>query len=235
MPIGTRPRSSKEPGHTKSAFFREFFRSPRELGTCFTSTPTLARAMTDGIGLETARVVVEYGPGTGPVTSQILARIPADCRFIAIERNGEMVRVLRERFPQVRLYEDDAGEVRAICAREGIAPAQVDAIVSALPFTLMPRAVQERILAETGAMLRPGGSFVTITYRPAAIMPSARRLRALMERNIGPTRLARSVLGNIPPAFVYKVRRAAATPAITTRSQRAAAPAGPQASSGATR
>lgn len=186
------------------AFVREFLKSPKELGTCFTSSPALSRAMVRDMGLEHARCVVELGPGTGPLTEQILNRIPRDCAFFAIERNAALVAALRARWPLLRVHNADAADIADVCRLEGVKPGVVDAIVCSLPFLLFPAPVQATILHEAASVLRPGGRFSTVTYRPEALMGSVKRFRALMEREFSRVRLARVVLGNFPPAFVYR-------------------------------
>lgn len=188
-------------------FFRAFLRSPLELGTCFGSSPALSRAMVADMGLESAAAVAELGPGTGPLTEQILARIPRGCRFVAVERNADLAAALRRRWPDLHVHQDDAANLVAICRREGIEPGSVDAVISSLPFLLMPAAAQSTLLHAAAAVLRPGGRFCAVTYRPEAIMPSVKRFRSLMEREFSRVRLAKVVLANVPPAFVYRCIR----------------------------
>src|SRR5262249_28420814 len=59
----------------KLVFLREFLRRPGQLGTCFTSTRALSRKMVEGLALSHCRSVIELGPGPGPVTAEIVARI----------------------------------------------------------------------------------------------------------------------------------------------------------------
>jgi phosphatidylethanolamine/phosphatidyl-N-methylethanolamine N-methyltransferase len=186
------------------AFFREFLKSPVQLGTCFTSSRPLARGIVRGMGLEHARAVIEFGPGPGPVTREIVRRIPKDCKFFAIERNDGLAQEFRRRFPGVPCYNDDAANVRALCERTGIEPGTVDCIVSTLPFLLFPPEVQRKILHEAAGVLRPGGRFHTITYRMAKVMPSVQRFKQIIREEIGNVSLARIVLANIPPTYIYR-------------------------------
>jgi phosphatidylethanolamine/phosphatidyl-N-methylethanolamine N-methyltransferase len=186
------------------AFMREFFKAPVELGTCFTSSRPLAKAIVRGMGLESARNIIEFGPGPGPVTRQILKRIPAQANFFAVELNAGLAKEFRKRFPQVRLFQEDAANVRQLCERAGMVPGEVDCIISTLPFLLFPPEKQRQILHETASVMRPGGRFVTITYRMAAVMPSVGRFKAIMREEFSSVKLARLVVANIPPAYVYR-------------------------------
>ncbi|MCX5328653.1 MULTISPECIES: hypothetical protein [unclassified Streptomyces] len=66
---------------------REFLRSPRLTGAIAPSSPALAlalaQAMTAGLDLRRADVVVELGSGTGA----ILRRLAPGARLIAVELN----------------------------------------------------------------------------------------------------------------------------------------------------
>lgn len=187
-------------------FFKEFLRNPRELGSMFTSGKALSRKMVEGIAIDRARAVVELGPGPGPVTEEILARIPPSCRFVAIERNEDLAGALRERFPRLALHVDDAANLRAICEDEGILPGTVDCVVSGLPFLLFPEPLQRRILGEIKAVLKPGGWLAQVTLG-SEVMAKTRKFRKVLESTFPTVRRAGPVIANVPPAFVYRCRK----------------------------
>lgn len=201
------PRGPKRHGRGGLAFLREFLRAPVELGTCFASSKTLSRALVEGLGLETARAVVEYGPGTGALTEEVLARIPKDCRFIAIERNAGLAGELRARWPELHVHQDDARNAVAICQKEGVSPGEVDVVVNSLPFLLFPPDVQDELFRTTSELLRPGGRFTLLTYRIEGLMPSVNRVKRLMENYFSHVELRRRVFQNVPPASVYWCRK----------------------------
>ena len=144
-------------------FFAEFLRSPFQIGALHESPPRVAKALADGLGIERASAIAEYGPGTGPVTREIVSRMPGGCKFFAVELNPRMVAAFRARNPGIRLYEGSAEHVRRLCAEQGID--KLDAVVSSIPWILLPRPVQEKLLTETVAAMRPGARFSMITYR----------------------------------------------------------------------
>jgi phospholipid N-methyltransferase len=187
-------------------FLREFFRRPGQLGTCFISSKPLARKMVEGLGLERAKTVVELGPGPGPVTEQIVARITRGCRFLAIEQNPELAAVLQQRFPEVRVAVNDAANLEALCAREGLPVGGVDCVVSGIPFLLLDAPAQRRILAAVVRVLKPGGLMSQVTYGAEGVIPKARRFRHVLESFFPEVRRQGPVLANVPPAFVYKCR-----------------------------
>lgn len=185
-------------------FFRQFLKAPKELGTCFTSGKGLTKALTSHMGLEKADSVVELGPGSGPLTERILDQIPHGATFFTIESNGGLVDLLRKRFPTVTTYHDDALNVSALAKKHGIKPGTVDAVVSSLPFLLFDEDLQDRMLGAISKVLRPGGRFSMVTYRPERLMPSAREFRRLMERHFSVVERAVFIPTNIPPGHVYR-------------------------------
>lgn len=182
-------------------FFKEFFRSPVELGTFLPTAPAVGRLMCQDMDLEHAKAVCECGPGTGPITHAVLERMNPKARFFAIEFNPRMVSAFRKRFPHLTCYEDDASHIARIAReREGIE--SLDAVISAVPWMVLPPPVQERMLRATHESLRPGGRFTMVTYRPEGA-PGVRPFRRMMESIFGSVRLKGKVWSNFPPAYVY--------------------------------
>ena len=186
-------------------FLREFVRRPSEVGAVTPSGPALARRMVEGLGLEAARAVVEYGPGPGPITAAILERLPRGAVFFAIELNPVFAARLRERHPGLLVYNDSVAEVRMLAERLGLR--EVDCIVSGLPWASFPEAEQRRLLERTAEVLRPGGRFVTFAYLQGFLLPAAWRFRALLREFFPEVRRSPVVWRNLPPAFVWRCRR----------------------------
>src|SRR5258708_34824286 len=55
-------------------FTRNFLKSPAMLGAVVPSSPFLVKDMMSPVDWDRARVLVEYGPGVGPFTKEILKR-----------------------------------------------------------------------------------------------------------------------------------------------------------------
>src|SRR5215813_8088214 len=77
-------------------FARNFFRHPRMLGSIVPSSRFLIKQLLEPINFGRARVIVEYGPGVGVITAEVLRQMRADATLIAIETNGDFVRYLTE-------------------------------------------------------------------------------------------------------------------------------------------
>jgi phospholipid N-methyltransferase len=176
-------------------FLTHYFRDPRGVGAIAPSSPALARAMVDAVDLAGARVIVEYGPGTGVFTAELIARRRPGTRIVAIELNPDFHAHVAARFAgvaDVDVVAGSAADVAAIVARLGIG--QVDCVLSGLPLSSLPAPVSETILHETARLLGDHGRFVLFQY--------SRYRRAMIERHFARI-TTRHVLANLPPAYVF--------------------------------
>src|SRR5262245_20319989 len=77
-------------------FARNFLKRPSMLGSLVPSSRFLVNDLLGQVNWGRARVVVEFGPGVGTITQQILKRMRSDAVLIAIELNPDFVSFLRE-------------------------------------------------------------------------------------------------------------------------------------------
>jgi len=188
-----------------ASFFRAFLKKPSEVGAIAPSSRSLARRMVAGMALDRARCVVEYGPGTGAFTREILARIGPQTTFFAIETNPDFVAILRKNFPGLDVVQASAEALPELAAARGLD--RVDYIVSGLPWTVLPWDLVQRIIAVTHDTLRPGGLFNTVQYYTSyLLMPRARKVQRLLRATFAQITHHRT-MWNLPPAFVYSCRK----------------------------
>ncbi|MCZ0983123.1 methyltransferase domain-containing protein [Streptomyces diastatochromogenes] len=181
----------------------EFLRRPLMTGAVAASSRRLAYAMTEGIGLERARTVVELGPGTGVFTDAILARLAPGARLVAVELNPVLAARLSatRRDARLTVVQGTAAELPAVVSEP------VDAVVSGLPWTVMPQNRRGHILDAVTEVLAPGGRFTTFAYLHAAWTPPARRLTAELADRFHRLERSKVVWANLPPAFVHRATR----------------------------
>ncbi|HXE43276.1 MAG TPA: 16S rRNA (adenine(1518)-N(6)/adenine(1519)-N(6))-dimethyltransferase RsmA, partial [Candidatus Baltobacteraceae bacterium] len=79
----------------------------KSLGQNFLHDQNQLRRIVEAAELSKADKVLEIGPGLGPLTELLLENAG---EVLAIEMDGRLVEVLRERFPQLNLIHDDALE-----------------------------------------------------------------------------------------------------------------------------
>src|SRR6266850_5591880 len=76
-------------------FARNFLKYPQMLGSVIPSSPFLVNQLLARFDWGRASVVVEYGPGVGNITREVLKRMRPDAVLVAIELNPDFVRFLR--------------------------------------------------------------------------------------------------------------------------------------------
>jgi phospholipid N-methyltransferase len=186
-------------------FIREFLASPGTVGAVMPSSRHLARTMVEGVRFDRAKVVVEYGPGTGSFTGHIVRRLAPGAKFFAVELSPRMAREWRKRYPGLRVHRASVADMPRICREEGVR--KVDVIFSGLPWTSFKEDQQRELLGATAAVLRPGGLLVTFVYRTSALLPAARRFRRLLPEYFRTVTRSRHVWRNLPPAFVIRCEK----------------------------
>lgn len=158
--------------------------------------------MADLITFEITRAsapVIELGPGTGVFTRALVARGIREDQLALIESNPAFAQMLQERFPSAEVIIADAARLRRVKLSGGN-PA--GAVVSGLPLLSMSVRKIVSILDASFRHLRPGGSFYQFTYGPRCpVPPHVLNRLGLKSQRIG------SVLLNMPPAAVYRIRR----------------------------
>jgi phospholipid N-methyltransferase len=182
----------------------EFARHPRMIGTVAASSTHLAAAMLEGLPFERAKVVVEYGPGTGAITRHLLRRLPPAAQYFAVELNAWCVREFARQYPGRAIYQASVADVAAICARHGVAA--IDIVVSSLPWASFQEREQGRYLDATARALSQGGHFVTYAYVHGLALPAGRTLRRALACRFRHVDVSPTVWRNLPPAVVYRCR-----------------------------
>jgi phospholipid N-methyltransferase len=180
-------------GQQVLCFARGFLRYPGKVGWMLPSSRFLVDEVLSQIDWEKARVIVEYGPGVGTFTTEVLRRMRPDAQLIALEINPRFVEYLREslRDPRLSLLQESATEVDSILARLGCAHA--DYVISGIPFKTLPHQLRDHIVRKTHSVLRPRGTFLVYQFSNA-VLPYLERIFGNVSRdlellNILPARL----------------------------------------------
>lgn len=162
-------------------FARTFLKNPVMLGSVIPSSRFLIEAVLEPIDWGRAGIIVEYGPGVGTITGEILKRMRPDAKLIIIEMNQELARFLRATFNDARLavIEGSAANVRQILAEHGFEAA--DYIISGIPLGSMPLPVREHIVRETKVALASGGAFIVYQFT-SRVLPELQRVFDVVKR-----------------------------------------------------
>jgi phospholipid N-methyltransferase len=174
-------------------FASNFLRHPNMLGSIIPSSRFLVSQVLAPVEWERTRVIVEYGPGVGTFTGEILRRMQRDTQLVAIETNRDFVRHLRRALPDPRLQvvHDSAAEVQAVLHRLGLAAPRY--IISGIPLGSMPEPVRTDIALKSRAALKPGGAFLVYQFTARALPVLQRTFgevrRGFERRNLPPAQL----------------------------------------------
>ncbi|GLX06622.1 SAM-dependent methyltransferase [Microbispora sp. NBRC 16548] len=205
LPTRYTPRGS-DTGDDTRTFLSAIRRNPRQLGAIAPSSRRLAD-LAASIVPQTAAVVAELGPGTGVISDAIHRRMrDGSGRHLAIELNPDCARHLeRSRGDWLEVIRGDAAELGSLLFSADVT--EVDAVVSALPWTLMGSDTQQAILGEVAKAMAPGAAFTTVTTVTALPWPAARRFRGLLREVFRDVHTTSMVWRNVPPALLYVCRK----------------------------
>jgi phospholipid N-methyltransferase len=169
-------------------FAANFFKHPRALSTLFPSSRFVVRRTLAKVPWNECRTIVEYGPGVGHITTEILRQMRPDARLIGIELNSEFVEFLQatQQDERLQIVEASATEVRAVLKDLGYPG--VDCVISGIPFSTLSPMARERIVTDTYAVLEEDGRLVTYQVS-ASVLPYLRSTFGRVNREILPLNL----------------------------------------------
>ena len=182
------------------------------------SARPLARVMA-GAGVQARRgegPVVELGAGTGTITRALIENGVGERELVLIERDRQMCRWLKQRFPRAAVVRDEAARLGMILAREGAGAASV--VISSLPLRNMGMQERESIVEASLDAVPEGGALVQYTYARHPAVPCARL--GLECRRVG------FVAMNVPPAGVWRITRSGAASRLAAAASSRPGPGG---------
>src|SRR3954453_9223742 len=124
-------------------FFGKFLRHGTAIASLAPSSRWLSQTTVRHVDWARARVLVELGAGTGPITRVLAEKARPECRVVVLERDPDFARLLHQRFdhlPNFEVVEGDVRDLTAILRERGIA--QADYVISGLPVPSFPRDLQ---------------------------------------------------------------------------------------------
>ncbi len=150
----------------RTVFLQSFLRDWRTIGSVTPSSQYLVRAMLDRVDFGRVKRIVEYGPGTGVFTTEIMHRLAPDGQLLTLDTEEHFITDLRQRIPDPRLVavRGSAALVERHIAALGWDGA--DAIISGIPYTAMPASLRVGILQASARALAPQGLFTAYQYSP---------------------------------------------------------------------
>ncbi len=189
----------------EARFIKTWIDNPVLTGAVSPSGRWLSRMMARAVDPYGIGPIVELGPGTGPITQALLKRGVNPSRLLLVEFDGSFCRLLRQRFPGVKVVQADAYALRD--GVRAILDEPAAAVVSSLPLLNKPDAQRLALLDDAFSLMRPDGRFVQFTYGMHSPVP--RDAAVDYEADV-----SAPVWFNLPPARVWIYRRKAQADAM---------------------
>jgi phospholipid N-methyltransferase len=176
---------------------------PFQVSTLFESGPRVGRCLAAHLNrLGDDHLVVELGVGSGSVTEHLLARLSHSGQYVGFELNRDLHRYLKEdRFPHLEIHHASADTLA-----DTLRGRKVGAVVSTLPWTLLPKATRHDIVQQVEEILEPGGTFSGILAMHCLWTPSMRDLCAQLAERFCSFSYSDEVW-HLPPCRLYCARK----------------------------
>jgi len=191
----TNPVNSRINGHV--AFFREFLRHPRQIGSVVPSSRFLERRILKAASVASSKTIVELGSGTGGTTQAILRAMLPHARLLCVEINPyfhNMISSIEDK--RLIAHLGSACGLREIISMYGLdAP---DAVISGIPFSTMDYDDGCKVIEAISALLAPDGRFVAYQV--------SNRVADLCRPFMGSETMGVELI-NIPPMRVYQWKK----------------------------
>ena len=199
MPLHSSARTLKKPLRLDDEvrFLRSWIDKPLHMGAVMPSGKALARTMAQYVDNDATGPVIELGPGTGAITTALVAHGIDQKRLVLVEFNPTFCALLRERYPQATVVQGDAYTLRDTLWDVLKEPAS--AVVSGLPLVTKPMLTRLKLIRDAFATLAPSAPFVQFTYSVAPPIPKS--LPGVS------TEASERIWMNLPPARVWVYRK----------------------------
>jgi phospholipid N-methyltransferase len=179
----------------KKYFIKQFFKEKKMVGAVSPSSKFLMRKMLSNINFKKARLIIEFGPGTGVFTREIAQRMNPECKLIVFELHDAFFTKLSEEFqdnPSVLLRNESAENISIALNEKNLNG--IDVIISSLPLANFPRELIHSILSNGVSNLTKDGKFIQFQYSLSAKKHFQDHFNSVQ---------INFTARNLPPAFIY--------------------------------
>ena len=181
-------------------FIYQFFNKPSLVGAIMPSSKFLARNIVNFINFKRKNlVIIEYGPGTGPFTAEIVKKLKDGDKLLLIEQNKKFIENLVQKYnqyQQLTIIEGSVSNVKTILEENKIK--QVDYIVSGIPFSSIPKEVTLDIMENTQSIMNNQSLFITFQYSTLKLKLFKRYFDIVSKKFI---------LRNMPSAYIICMKK----------------------------
>lgn len=179
----------------KVAFVVEAVKSFKTSGALFPSSRFLVKKILKNIVFSNSELIVEFGPGNGKITKEILKKIKPSATLVCFEINEVFYKdLLQLKNKQLIVLNISAENVQQEIQKLGFN--QIDNIISSLPLTMIPKNVAINIINNAYKILRQNGKFIQYQYSTLFL----KEFKSIFKKKV----ILNFEMLNLPPAFVYK-------------------------------
>ncbi len=180
-------------------FLQHAIKHPLQVGYLLPSSPWLIEEIAATAELAGKKRVVELGPGTGGTTKGLLAAMDDDAELITVEINPKFIAHMKKTIDDKRLSIDASGAQHLKDIIDKRNWSNVDVIVSGIPFTTLPKGMDQEIMTAIHATLKPGGVFLAYQLRD--------HVSALAVPRFGQPSKKKVTFKNFPPMKIFTWRK----------------------------
>ena len=178
----------------KRKFFKEYLNEKKTVGAVAPSSKFLCKKMLKNVDFSKDLVILEFGPGTGVFTEEIIERMTPNSVLYVFELHEMFYNNLKENIKdsRVKIFHDSAEKSEFYLNKDNFHHA--DYVLSSLPLAVIPQEVKTQILDASKKVLGEKGKYIQFQYSLNA--------KKLLKTYFTKMNINFSAV-NIPPAFVY--------------------------------
>jgi len=122
---------------SKLVFLSNFLHNPRQIAAVAPSSKYVINSVIDEIDFNNAKCIVEYGPGTGSITNEILRHLSHDAKLICLDVNQKFCKYLSKNIKNSRLAIINDSAVNIDIYLKKFKIKKIDYALSSIPFTFI--------------------------------------------------------------------------------------------------
>jgi phosphatidylethanolamine/phosphatidyl-N-methylethanolamine N-methyltransferase len=194
-------------------FLKRFLRNPFKVASVIPSSKVLVKKVAAKLDFSVPRVIVEFGPGEGVHSREIVSRMHPDSRLLLFELDPELARHLAYQFAddsRVSVLNADAQTVQVELERHDLP--HCDYVLSGIPFSILEKNKKRKLLHQIYSVLAPAAESAFIIYQ---VTNELRQHAA----TFFPRAESEYCLQNVPPMFITVFYKLAANGFSTGQAQ----------------
>lgn len=194
-------------------FFRKGLQDFDTTANVVASSRWLVDAMLAAIP-SNAKIVVEFGPGTGTLTRAILSKLGPEAKLYAIELERGLLEGCVKSIDDPRLIGVHGSAVDAAQLLGPTVTGSADAVISSLGLSLMDEDIRQGIMAAAKELCATDAAFTQYAYVHARYVAYSQQRKKFFTwdarpfvRGVWPRVEETMVWKNVPPALVFTCRK----------------------------